>query len=195
MSAMKSFAAMAAMTPPPPPPSLTHETTEVSTLPVHSIPSGSWSVYYHDPEDPSWDVDSYKKIYVAESWEMLGTILQQMGTFKLMNGLVRIMRGQISPLWEDHANIRGGSYCLKIRRASAVDVFKRYVAAAALNRATGDPSNEITGVTISPKKGFCIIKIWNRSCTRFNSPSDIAIHHVDVRHSEILYRRNTEQRM
>ena len=194
MSAIKSFAAMAAS------PSLAGASSApaspvLSTLPVNPIPSGSWTIYYHDPEDPSWDVDSYKKLFVAESWEMLGTILHQMGTFKLMNGLVRIMRGRISPLWEDHANIRGGSYCLKIRRASAVDVFKRYVAAAALNRATIDPTNEITGVTISPKKGFCIIKIWNRSCTRFNSPKDIDILHPEVRHSEILYRRNTEQRM
>jgi len=185
---MKSFAAIAAIPPTPaplPPP----------TLGPHLIPTGPWTVYYHDPEDSSWDAHSYKKIYVPDSWEMLGTILHQLGTFKLMNGLVRIMRGQISPLWEDHANIRGGSYCLKIRRACAVDVFKRYVAAAALNRATSDPANEITGVTISPKKGFCIIKILNRSCTQFNSPSDIAILHPDVKHSEILYRRNTEQRM
>jgi hypothetical protein len=105
------------------------------------------------------------------------------------------MRGEFSPLWENKANIRGGSYCLKVPRRSAIEVFNRYLAAAALGICATSVSNEIVGVTISPKKGFCIIKIWNTNAKAFGAPSDLHILHEDVKTDEILYRCHTDQRM
>jgi hypothetical protein len=105
------------------------------------------------------------------------------------------MRGDYSPLWENKANIRGGSYCLKISRKNSVEVFQRYLAAAALGCAAKDPANEIAGVTISPKKGFCIIKVWNLNAKAFGSPADLPLLHDEVKESEILYRAHTDQRM
>jgi len=105
------------------------------------------------------------------------------------------MRGQFSPLWENKANIRGGSYCLKVPRRNAIEVFTRYLAAAALGICAKDNVNEIVGVTISPKKGFCIIKIWNTNAKTFGSSADLQILHDDVKTEEILYRRHTDQRM
>jgi hypothetical protein len=105
------------------------------------------------------------------------------------------MRGDTSPLWENKVNIRGGSYCLKIPRRSAIEVFTRYVAAAAMGTCAKNSANEIVGVTISPKKGFCIIKIWNLNAKAFGVASDLELLHEDVRESEIIYRPHTEQRM
>lgn len=182
-SAPRSFAAAAAAA-----------ATAVPAQP-HPIPTGSWSVYYHEPEDKSWTADSYKRLQVVNSWEGLGQILRELGTHKTTNGLLRIMRGDTSPLWENRVNIHGGSYCLKISRRNAVEVFQRYLAAAALGAGAADPANQIVGVTISPKKGTCIIKIWNLDCKRFNKATDLPILHEEVKHEEILYRPHTEQRM
>ena len=162
---------------------------------AHAIPTGSWSVYYHEPEDKSWTADSYKRLQVVNSWEAVGQILRELGNHKTTNGLLRIMRGDVSPLWENRVNIHGGSYCLKISRRNAVEVFQRYLAAAALGSGANDAANEIVGVTISPKKGTCIIKIWNLDCKRFNKAKDLPILHEEVKHEEILYRPHTEQRM
>lgn len=166
-----------------------------ATAAQHPIPTGSWSVYYHEPEDKSWTADSYKKLAVVSTWEQLGTVLRELGPHKTMNGLLRIMRGDTSPLWENKVNIRGGSYCLKITRRNSVEVFNRYMAAAALGMCTVDPANEVVGVTISPKKGFCIIKIWNLNCKSFGKPTDLPLLHDEVRHGEVIYRPHTEQRM
>jgi hypothetical protein len=105
------------------------------------------------------------------------------------------MRGTISPLWDDNANIRGGSYCLKVGRRNATEIFTRYVAAAARGICSKDPKNEIVGVTISPKKGSCIIKIWNMNAKAFRNPADIPLLHEEVKEEEILYRAHTEQKM
>jgi hypothetical protein len=161
----------------------------------HPIPTGSWSVYYHEPEDKSWAADSYKKLAIVSTWEQLGAVLRELGPHKTMNGLLRIMRGETSPLWENKVNIKGGSYCLKITRRNSVEVFNRYIAAAMLSCSAVDPTNDIVGVTISPKKGFCIIKIWNLNCKAFGKPTDLPLLHEEVRHDEVIYRPHTEQRM
>lgn len=162
---------------------------------VHLIPTGSWTVYFHEPEDKSMTADSYKKLQVVSSWEALGSLLRELGPHKTTNGLLRVMRGEYSPLWENKANIHGGSYCLKVTRRNSVEVFNRYLAAAALGACAADPANEIVGVTISPKKGFCIIKIWNLNAKRFGSPADLKLLHEEIKVEEILYRCHTDQRM
>ena len=162
---------------------------------AHPIPTGSWTAYFHEPEDNLWTASSYKLLQKLTSWEALGAILRELGPHKTTNGLLRIMKGDISPLWENKANIRGGSYCLKVPRRSAIEVFTRYLAAAAANCCAKDAANEIVGVTISPKKGFCIIKIWNLNAKMFGKPSDLEILHEEVKVEEIIYRCHTDQRM
>lgn len=139
--------------------------------------------------------DSYKRLQTVSSWEALGSLLREIGPNRITNGLLRVMRGEISPLWENNANIRGGSYCLKVSRRNSLEVFQRYLAAAALGVCAKDSGNEIVGVTISPKKGFCIIKIWNLNAKAHGSPADIKLLHEEIKESEILYRKHTEQRM
>ena len=184
MTSVRSFAAAAAL-----------PATAVAAPVTHAIPTGSWTAYFHEPEDPLWTASSYKLLQRVTTWEGLGAILRELGPHKTSNGLLRIMKGDSSPLWENKANIRGGSYCLKVPRRSAIEVFTRYLAAAALNCCAKDPANEIVGVTISPKKGFCIIKIWNLQAKAFCKPSDLELLHEEVKEAEIIYRCHTDQRM
>lgn len=167
-----------------------------SVSPVHPIGSGPWTFYFHESDDKSWGSESYKKIHAAGSWEGMGTLLRELGPTRIMGGVLKVMRGDTSPLWENKVNIRGGAYCLKIPRRTAVEVFTRYLAAAAAECATTDPAgNPIVGVTISPKRGFCIIKIWNTDASKYKDPADIVILHEDVRTSEVLYRPHVDARM
>ena len=182
----RSFAAAAAAAP---------TSAPVVAPSVHGIPTGSWTLYFHEPEDKSWTLESYKRIATTNSWEGLGMLMRELGTHRVTNGMLFAMRGDTSPLWENKANIRGGSYCLKVSRRVAVDVYQRYLAAAALDAASVDAENAIVGVTMSPKKGFCIIKLWNANSKAFHSPGDIALLHEDVRPEEILYRPHTDQKM
>ena len=105
------------------------------------------------------------------------------------------MRGDTSPLWENRANIRGGSYCLKVTRRNAEEVYRRYLAAAAAGLASTNPENPIVGVTMSPKKGFSIIKLWNANAKAFNSQGDVALLHEEIKLEEIIYRPHTDQKM
>jgi hypothetical protein len=181
-AASRSFAAAAA--------------APATTTPTHAIPTGPWKLYFHESDDKSTGLDSYKMIYTAASWEGLGTLLRELGPPRILGGILKVMRGETSPLWENKANIRGGAYCLKIPRRSAVEVFTRYVAAAAADCATTDPAaNPIVAVTISPKRHFCIIKLWNQDAKAHHDPAAIALLHEEVRTEEILYRPHVEAPM
>ena len=183
----RSFASAAALPPSP--------AAAAPAATLHPIPTGSWTVYFHEPEDKSWAIDSYKRIASMNSWEGLGALLRDMGPQRIMNGMMFTMRGDTSPLWENKANIRGGSYCLKVSRRAAAEVYQRYLAAAALGIATTDSANPIVGVTMSPKKGFCIIKLWNQTSKTFHNPTDVTVLHEEIHTSEILYRPHTDQKM
>lgn len=181
MASSISFAAAAAQPPHP--------------LPTHAIPTGSWTLYFHEPEDKTWTPESYKKLGAASSWEGLGAVMRELGSQRATNGMLFAMRGETSPLWENKANIRGGSYCLKVNRRVAAEVFQRYLAAAAAGVTTTNPENAIVGVTMSPKKGFCIIKLWNANAKAFSAPSDVILLHEELKSEEILYRPHTDQKM
>ena len=167
----------------------------ITSLPTHNIPSGSWTLYFHEPEDKSWTPASYKRIQEVSTWEALGSVLRELGPHKILNGMIFSMKGDTSPLWENKANIRGGSYCLKISHRNSVEVYNRYLAAAAAEYASMKKENPIVGVTMSPKKGFCIIKLWNTNSKVFNKSTDIQILHDEINVADILYRPHTDQKM
>lgn len=41
--------------------------------------------------------------------------------------------------------------------------------------------NTITGITISPKKSFCIMKVWLSDCLNQNPQSIVKIENLDIK--------------
>lgn len=158
------------------------------------FPSGSWTLHFHDPADTNWMPGSYKKIGTFTRFSDLWATIDRIGADRFNAGMYFLMRDPCVPLWEHRSNINGGSYCIKVPEAAALETFQRYVAAAILDLATTDPRNTIVGVTISPKKGFHILKVWNSSCRSFNTPTDIALLGDGMRAADILYRPHVDQK-
>jgi hypothetical protein len=185
MTTMTSFAAIASL------PAVAAATASPS---LHDIPTGPWTLHVHETEEKKWDAASYKQLHVAATWEELGAVFRELGprTLKIMSFA---MRGSQPPRWENKENIAGGSYSFLIPHRRAVEVYQIYVAAAATDTATLNPANKIVGVTMSPKKGHCVIKLWNASAKAFNKPTDIAVLDSDVRADEISFMRNTDRSM
>jgi hypothetical protein len=160
-----------------------------------SFPSGSWSLYFHDPADTNWSPDSYKKIGGFSDFGALWATLTTIGDDRFRAGMYFLMKDPAVPLWEHRSNIHGGSYCIKVPEAIAAETFHRYAAASILELATADTKNVIVGVTISPKKGFHILKIWNSSCKSYNKPSDLSLLSEGLKAADIIYRPHVDQKM
>ena len=76
------------------------------------------------------------------------------------------MKEGIKPMWEDKQNINGGCFSYKINNKVVTKIWKEL--SYALMGETLSDYDIINGITISPKKNFCIIKIWISNCDNIN---------------------------
>lgn len=159
------------------------------------FPSGSWTLYFHDPEDTKWTPDSYKRIGSFGNFTDMWGALNRITTEQFLSGMFFLMKEPFLPLWEHRSNIHGGSYCVKVPEVHAIETFQRYAAAAILNLVSKDAKNNIIGVSISPKKGFHILKLWNLTSRLFNQPNDITVYGDGMKIGDVLYRPHVDQKM
>ena len=127
----------------------------------------SWTLWYHHPENNDWGVDSYQEIGSFHTVEEFWAIMNHFKESQFHLGMFFIMRDTIHPTWEDEANRNGGCWSFRIGRR---DIFPAWtelsVALIGETICSQDPLS-INGISISPKKGFCIMKIWNKDYTPF----------------------------
>jgi hypothetical protein len=160
-----------------------------------SASASAWTLYFHDPEDTDWTQASYKVIGSFTNFTDLWATFARISETKFLTGMFFMMRDPYPPLWENRVNIRGGSYSIKVPEKSAYETYCRYVAAGIMQMIGKDKANNIMGVSISPKKGFHILKLWNVDARSFNATADVAIYGDGMILSDIIYRPHVDQKM
>ena len=86
------------------------------------------------------------------------------------NCMLFLMRDGITPTWEDKKNRGGGCFSFKISNKIVGSVWTRlsYVLMGETISNNVKLLQASNGITISPKKSFCIIKIWMANCQHQN---------------------------
>jgi hypothetical protein len=86
------------------------------------------------------------------------------------NCMLFLMKEGIKPIWEDPKNRAGGCFSYKIPNKCVYEVWKDLSYVIVGESISSQPSfvTNVTGITISPKKNFCIIKIWMSNCANQN---------------------------
>jgi hypothetical protein len=138
-------------------------------LGVHTL-NTNWVIWYHSPSDKSWTIDSYKSILEIETIEDY-LVLKNSWTNCLPTvneGMFFVMRkfdnGKvILPQWEDVNNKNGGYWSFKVDNTQAQEVWCKLCSYTIGETVCNKLEDQLTinGISISPKKTFCIIKIWN----------------------------------
>jgi hypothetical protein len=77
-----------------------------------------------------------------------------------------VMRKGITPLWEDPKNRKGGCFSYKITNKNVYECWKNltYNLVGESLSSNKKLQLQINGITISPKKNFCILKVWTSTC-------------------------------
>jgi translation initiation factor 4E len=126
----------------------------------------TWILYAHLPHDTDWSINSYKKILKISTAEQIISVCESLPEPMGQNCMLFLMRENIKPIWEDENNKDGGCFSYKINNKNVSDIWKKLscllVGESLINERM---SLKINGITISPKKHFCIIKIWMKDCT------------------------------
>ena len=135
------------------------------SAPNHPL-SNRWILWYHDITDESWELSSYKKLYHINTLEDYFLVQNTIPTFT--SGMFILMKEQYSPRREDADHARGGFWTFRLPKKNANAVWEEVIGRAIGNTLTNrlEDSNEIVGISISPKINNVIIKIWNRDTNR-----------------------------
>jgi hypothetical protein len=130
-----------------------------------------WTLWAHLPHDTDWSVKSYKKIDTIDTIESTIALCETIPDVMTMNCMLFVMRKDIQPLWEDQSNRNGGCFSYKISNKNVPSVWKNLLYTLVGESLTDNKKLRptINGITISPKKNFCIIKIWLSTC-EFQNP-------------------------
>lgn len=134
----------------------------------------AWTMWAHLPHDTNWSEESYKKIIDITHAEDIISLYETISDKLIKNCMLFIMRSGIKPTWEDPKNKDGGSFSFKINNKIVVPIWKKltyYLLGENISN-NSNFRNNVNGVTISPKKNFCIIKIWLKICN-INTNTDI----------------------
>jgi len=132
--------------------------------------SDKWTLWAHLPHDTNWGLDSYIKIFTFVTAEETIAVTETLPSVLVENCMLFLMRDGIKPMWEDPRNKNGGCFSYKITNKNVYKVWKElsYVVVGGSISKQQNYVKNVTGVTISPKKNFCIIKIWLSDCSNQN---------------------------
>lgn len=130
-----------------------------------------WVLWSHLPQNPDWKITSYKQIATIHSLEDIIAILNIIPDILLTSCMLFIMKEGISPMWEDEKNCNGGCFKYRIINKHVPSTWKHMVYTLLGETLSSNKKflNNITGITISPKKKFCILKVWTTNCDYQNS--------------------------
>ena len=119
----------------------------------------SWTIYVHNIHDKDWTLESYKKVFTINSIEDFWVFFNNFTRFQEFN--FYMMREDIMPVYEDKANVNGGSYSYiisgKAVKETFIHVLMKMIGELLVNT---DNHREITGVSLVPKRGTSILKVW-----------------------------------
>ena len=125
-----------------------------------------WTLWAHLPHDTDWSVKSYKRIHTFGTAEEAIGLCEALPDKMVRNCMLFLMREGVHPTWEDPKNRGGGCFSYKVPNRAIPEVWKKLFYVVVGETASPDEAlmQQINGITISPKKSFCIIKVWVASC-------------------------------
>ena len=106
------------------------------------IPTGSWNIYFHSPEETKWTLNTFISLGSMKTWREFWSIMEALKVEYLSEGMFFMMRDPSPPLWESSLNIRGGCYSFRYQKKDAHEIYLNYIIAAMLGIIT-NPANKI----------------------------------------------------
>ena len=169
------------------------QSTSMDNIGFHKL-TDKWTIWAHLPHDIDWSINSYKKIYTMNNAEEAIAIIETLPEILVNNCMLFLMRDGINPIWEDPKNKSGGCFSYKVSNKTVYNIWKQLsyvVVGESISHQTSFVAN-VNGITISPKKNFCIIKIWMATCANQN-PSIVTNDVIGLSSQGCLFKKHTPE--
>ena len=127
-----------------------------------------WTLYYHSPSLQDWSVTSYMEVATFQTAEEFWAVFGKLPEANFHMGMFFFMRQDIKPTWEDPHNAKGGCWSYKIPMRHIYPVWKGLTALLVGESLSSVPML-LNGLSVSPKRGFCIVKVWGNDCKKHDA--------------------------
>lgn len=165
-----------------------NDTTETHEIYLNDI----WTFYFHDPYDSDWTTQSYVCLgnisTPKEFWAINNSVRD-----RIKSGIFFVMREFVFPAWDDPSNIHGGCLSIKVLKENIgeywAELCAKVLGETLLIDSNKNQWNVVNGISTSPKKYFCIVKIWLGT----NDLNDKKFFNLpEKNYGDIIYRENME---
>lgn len=148
-------------------------------------------LWVHDLNNKNWTINSYEKKYEFNNVETFCGFVNNFYRLGYKHMHFFLMKKGVDPIWEHEENRNGGVCSIKIDIDQCGDIFTDLICRMVTN-SLSSVSDDINGVSISPKNNWAIIKIWNKSkdniLTETLTPEVLEKYH----HLSLRYKANNE---
>ena len=173
----------------------TSSTIALAPTPTLTHPlRNKWNLWAHLPQDSDWTVKSYRLISSIKTLEDSIVMTETTPDPLIKACMLFVMKDGIAPMWEDPKNRNGGSFSYKVSNKNVCEVWRElnYVLVGETISNTTSFVNCVTGITISPKKNFCIIKIWMSNCDNQN-PANVTTEVKGLIPQGCIFKKHTPE--
>jgi len=125
----------------------------------------TWVLWYHDPENRDYSLTSYIMIADFNTTQQFWSVIDSIPKEAWECGMFFFMKKGYKPIWECPENEGGGAWSKKIEASGAHTSFIDLMVHCVSNELLVNRKETLTGISISPKGQFHIIKIWNTTTT------------------------------
>jgi hypothetical protein len=153
----------------------------------------TWTMYFHEPSDSDWTMASYIRLDQISSIEDFWKVHEGMQKY-ISKGMFFLMREHVFPCWDDSSNIDGGCISIKVLKEDIGAFWQEIVAklvgeSLMVEDASSDAWSHVNGISTSPKRFFCICKIWLKD----SAYTDKKHFALPLRYyGELMYKSNAE---
>ena len=133
----------------------------MGSLPETTKLQYTWVLWYHDPENKDYSLDSYIKVADFSTPQQFWTVVDAIPREAWECGMFFFMRRGFKPIWECPENEAGGAWSKKVEAANAHTSFIDLMVHSIANELLINRKETLSGLSISPNGQFHIIKIWN----------------------------------
>ena len=151
-----------------------------------------WTLHFHDPNNEDWNLTSYFRLSDVSTVVDFGKVHTCVKD-KLKSGMFFLMREHIFPCWDDENNVHGGCLSIKVPKDNVVQYWEelcfRVLGETLMTPDGREQWDVVNGISISPKRYFCIIKLWLRTGD-FNDKKYFRL--PENHYGEIIYKDNMD---
>lgn len=132
----------------------------------------TWILWYHDPENNDYSLNGYIRIADLSTPQQFWSIVDAIPKDAWECGMFFFMREGFKPLWDSPENEHGGSWSKKLDIINIQNIFIELMIHCVTNELLIKNKETLSGISLSPKGQFSIIKIWNTK-TNINEKTNL----------------------